>query len=167
MKKSQRIRHVLAGSVLVVCLVTSLRSLFVLHRTQFQQPQQPDLAPILAEKDSRHGQELEAVRANATAVIHALQQELAIERTKLSSPVSSGTQAQVDSSTPPTLPGVCSLLAHSLPSQLSLWNAHGAGVLNATTFVNDHKHQLDDFTVQILQLILPRLPRSIQTLLYS
>ena len=52
----------------------------------------------------------------------------------------------------------------STPTALSLWTQHIKTILAATKLPNDHSFKFHDFTTQLLQIITPRLYRSVKTL---
>jgi hypothetical protein len=60
-----------------------------------------------------------------------------------------------------------SLLPGTTPSAMAVWNQHGPQILDATRVPNDKKWQFHDFTAQLLQIISPRLPRSVKTVPYD
>jgi len=134
-----------------------------------------DVAPMLAQGLSKLKQELETLRRNASSLTFTLQQELVVERANhlhafeaLNNAVSDAAKASSSTETSlPPLARVCSLLPNPIPSPLAHWNSHILSILNATRYRNDPKHLLDDYTAQVLQMILPRLPKSIKTLPYS
>jgi hypothetical protein len=56
-----------------------------------------------------------------------------------------------------------SILSHPVPTAMDLWNQHILKTLSASRFIQDTKFQFHDFTTQLLQIISPRLPRSVKT----
>ncbi|KAG7372004.1 hypothetical protein IV203_018147 [Nitzschia inconspicua] len=59
---------------------------------------------------------------------------------------------------------VCqSSLSNPTPSAMALWNQHLLKIFEATRVPTDRKWQFHDFTAQLLQIITPRLPRSVKT----
>lgn len=60
-----------------------------------------------------------------------------------------------------------SLLPNPAPSAMATWNQHVPQILDATRVPNDRKWQFHDFTAQLLQIISPRLPRSVKTIPYD
>ncbi|KAL3907646.1 MAG: hypothetical protein SGILL_008787, partial [Bacillariaceae sp.] len=50
---------------------------------------------------------------------------------------------------------------------MAVWNQHVPQILDATRVPNDRKWQLHDFTAQLLQILSPRLPRSVKTVPYD
>jgi hypothetical protein len=53
------------------------------------------------------------------------------------------------------------------PSAMALWMQHLSKILEATRVPADHKWQFHDFTARLLQIISPRLPRSVKTTPYD
>lgn len=123
-----------------------------------------EMATMLAKQVERLKQELVLVKMNASSTTAALRQELAFERRKSNKATDEvPLNAESVSQSQPT--DVCSsLLGHPMTSPLHLWNSNVGLILNATRYQNDPKHLLDDFTAQVLQIILPRLPESSNTL---
>jgi lysophospholipase L1-like esterase len=62
---------------------------------------------------------------------------------------------------------VCQKLPYPAPSATSLWHQHINSILQATKLPNDPRFKFHDFTAQVLQLISPRLPRSVKSLPYD
>ena len=59
---------------------------------------------------------------------------------------------------------LCQSLPNPTPSASSLWNYYIMDILEATQLPNDRKYKFHDFTTQLLQIISPRLPRSVKTI---
>ena len=55
------------------------------------------------------------------------------------------------------------VLPHPAPTAMALWNEHILKVLASTRVPNDRRFMFHDFTSQILQIISPRLHRSVKT----
>jgi lysophospholipase L1-like esterase len=62
---------------------------------------------------------------------------------------------------------VCQKLPYPTPSATSLWHQHINSILEATKLPNDKRFKFHDFTAQVLQIISPRLPRSVKSLPYD
>jgi lysophospholipase L1-like esterase len=62
---------------------------------------------------------------------------------------------------------VCQKLPYPAPSATSLWHQHINSILQATQLPNDPRFKFHDFTAQVLQIISPRLPRSVKSLPYD
>lgn len=58
---------------------------------------------------------------------------------------------------------LCQQLVYPTPSAFSLWNHNILRILNATRHPNDAKFRFHDFTAELLQMITPRLPRSVKS----
>jgi hypothetical protein len=58
---------------------------------------------------------------------------------------------------------ICRLLPVPTPSASGLWHHYIMNVLQATRLPNDKKFKFHDFTAELLQIISPRLPRSVKT----
>ena len=56
-----------------------------------------------------------------------------------------------------------SVMPHPAPSAMALWNEHVREILKVTRMPHDFKYAFHDFTTQLLQIISPRLPRSVKT----
>jgi hypothetical protein len=54
-------------------------------------------------------------------------------------------------------------MSHPVPTALDLWNQHMLKILSASCFYKDTKFFYHDFTAQLLQIMSPRLPRSVKT----
>jgi hypothetical protein len=59
---------------------------------------------------------------------------------------------------------LCQKLPYPTPSATALWNQNILKVLQATKLPNDNRYKFHDFTTQVLQLISPRLHRSVKSL---
>lgn len=71
---------------------------------------------------------------------------------------------QVSSSNPNSHP-ICQQLSYPTPSALALWNEHIHKILDSSKLLpNDHKFKFHDFTAELLQIISPRLPRSVKSI---
>lgn len=65
----------------------------------------------------------------------------------------------------PNLHPMCqSLLPYPTPSAMALWNQNILSVLEATRLPNDNRYKFHDFTTQVLQIITPRLHRSVKSM---
>ena len=62
---------------------------------------------------------------------------------------------------------VCQQLSYPTPSAFALWNQKINSILFATRLPNDPKFQFHDFTTELLQIITPRLPRSVKSVPYE
>jgi lysophospholipase L1-like esterase len=62
---------------------------------------------------------------------------------------------------------LCQKLPYPAPSATSLWHQHINSILQATQLPNDRRFKFHDFTAQLLQLISPRLPRSVKSIPYD
>ena len=60
-----------------------------------------------------------------------------------------------------------SVLPHPAPTAMALWNEHILQILTATRVPNDSRFMFHDFTSQLLQIISPRLQRSVKTVPYD
>mmetsp|Transcript_6732 Transcript_6732/g.7655 ORF Transcript_6732/g.7655 Transcript_6732/m.7655 type:complete len:729 (-) Transcript_6732:267-2453(-) len=60
-----------------------------------------------------------------------------------------------------------SILPHPTPTAMALWNEHLLKVLTASRIPNDRRFMFHDFTSQLLQIISPRLQRSVKTVPYD
>lgn len=72
-----------------------------------------------------------------------------------------------DHQRPPENPNphpVCQHLFAPIPTALSLWGENIQRILEATRLPNDTKFKFHDFTAELLQIITPRLYRSVKTL---
>jgi hypothetical protein len=58
---------------------------------------------------------------------------------------------------------ICQLLPVPTPSASGLWHNYIMNVLQATRLPNDRRFKFHDFTAELLQIISPRLPRSVKT----
>ena len=58
---------------------------------------------------------------------------------------------------------ICQVLPVPTPSASGLWHHYIMNVLEATRLPNDRKFKFHDFTAELLQIISPRLPRSVKT----
>ena len=56
------------------------------------------------------------------------------------------------------------MLPRPTPSTSSLWNYYVNDILQASKLPNDRKYKFHDFTTQLLQIISPRLPRSVKSI---
>jgi len=56
-----------------------------------------------------------------------------------------------------------SIMPHPVPTALDLWNQHILKILSASRIPRDVKFMYHDFTTQLLQIMSPRLPRSVKT----
>jgi hypothetical protein len=61
----------------------------------------------------------------------------------------------------------CQSLSHPTPSAMALWNQHLLKIFEATRVPTDRKWQFHDFTAQLLQIVTPRLPRSVKATPYD
>jgi hypothetical protein len=59
---------------------------------------------------------------------------------------------------------VCQHLPAPIPTALSLWTRNINAILDATKLPNDNQFKFHDFTAELLQIITPRLYRSVKTL---
>ena len=66
-----------------------------------------------------------------------------------------------------THPFCQSVLPHPAPTAMSLWNEHILQILSASRVPNDSRFMFHDFTSQLLQIISPRLQRSVKTVPYD
>lgn len=59
---------------------------------------------------------------------------------------------------------VCQIIMRNpVPTAMDLWNQHMPKIFSASRIPRDTKFMYHDFTAQILQIISPRLPRSVKT----
>uniref|UniRef100_A0A7S4AQF9 Uncharacterized protein n=1 Tax=Pseudo-nitzschia australis TaxID=44445 RepID=A0A7S4AQF9_9STRA len=56
-----------------------------------------------------------------------------------------------------------SALPHPAPTAMALWNEHILKIFTASRISNDIRFRFHDFTAQLLQIVSPRLPRSVKT----
>jgi hypothetical protein len=56
-----------------------------------------------------------------------------------------------------------SIMSRPVPTALDLWNQHMLKIMSASCFYKDTKFFYHDFTAQLLQIMSPRLPRSVKT----
>lgn len=56
-----------------------------------------------------------------------------------------------------------SIMPHTVPTAMDLWNQNILKILSASRIPQDIKFKYHDFTTQLLQIISPRLPRSVKT----
>ena len=56
-----------------------------------------------------------------------------------------------------------SILPHPVPTAMDIWNQHILGILTNSRSPNDIRFNFHDFTTQLLQIVSPRLPRSVKT----
>ena len=65
----------------------------------------------------------------------------------------------------PNIHSICQKLSYPTPSALALWKQHIPQILKSSQLLpNDGNFQFHDFTAQLLQIITPRLPRSVKTI---
>mmetsp|Transcript_13775 Transcript_13775/g.38773 ORF Transcript_13775/g.38773 Transcript_13775/m.38773 type:complete len:750 (+) Transcript_13775:190-2439(+) len=56
-----------------------------------------------------------------------------------------------------------SVFPHPAPSAMALWSEHVPKIFAASRVVNDVRFRFHDFTAQLLEIVSPRLPRSVKT----
>lgn len=59
---------------------------------------------------------------------------------------------------------MCQSLPFPTPSAMALWNQNILSVLRSTQLPNDNRYKFHDFTTQILQIVSPRLHRSVKSM---
>lgn len=65
----------------------------------------------------------------------------------------------------PNLHSICQKLSYPTPSALAVWKQHIPQILKSSQLLPyDGNFQFHDFTAQLLQIITPRLPRSVKTI---
>lgn len=77
-------------------------------------------------------------------------------------------QAEAKKDTPkklnPNQHPLCQQLPYPTPSAMALWNYNILNILKATRLPNDAHYKFHDFTTQLLQIITPRLQRSVKSI---
>lgn len=110
------------------------------------------LKSLTQELDSKHGSSLSQIKKLEESCLGKEEIDLAI----IAAPA-------MDAAKTNRHPLCQAIMPHPVPTAMDLWNEHILKIFSMSRIPQDTKYNFHDFTAQLLQIISPRLPRSVKT----
>ena len=116
------------------------------------------LKSLTQDLNSKHGSSLLQIQKLEESCHEKDENEPAIQATSVVNPSPAMESAKINRH-----PLCQAIMPHPVPTAMDLWNQHILKIFSMSRIPHDASYNFHDFTAQLLQIISPRLPRSVKT----